>query len=434
MDLHVGDLFVNAVSGMAQGFAVFFSVWYIILPPILYGLFFLLWMQSRWGQSASKVKWILLEIIPSRDIEKSPQPMESVFAGLAGVVVTPTAFEEYILGFIPTAFSLEFVSTEGTVHFYIRTQAQFRSLVESHLYAQYPDIEIVEIAEDYIHGVPRTIPNKDWDLWGTDFELVKEDLYPIKTYKYFEESVTGKMIDPLSGLIETMGRVGPGQHVWLQFITTPIAEKTTRELLAVTVDKFLGRQKPDEIGVLKMFFMDIWDVIRHIPSGVALSEPGFYSYAAEKKDEQPLEFRLSPGEKEVLKALQANLGKQMFKVRMRLVYLGRRDNFSKAIGVTPIMGAIKQFSDQNLNGFKPNDDSKTYASYVMENQRLRYRQRRIFRRYITRDGDPGETKFILSSEELATVFHLPDMSVVAPTLARVSAKRGSAPTNLPIQE
>lgn len=434
MDLHVGDLFVNAVSGMAQGFAVFFSVWYIILPPILYGLFFLLWMQSRWGQSASKVKWILLEIIPSRDIEKSPQPMESVFAGLAGVVVTPTAFEEYILGFIPTAFSLEFVSTEGTVHFYIRTQAQFRSLVESHLYAQYPDIEIVEIAEDYIHGVPRTIPNKDWDLWGTDFELVKEDLYPIKTYKYFEESVTGKMIDPLSGLIETMGRVGPGQHVWLQFITTPIAEKTTRELLAVTVDKFLGRQKPDEIGVLKMFFMDIWDVIRHIPSGVTLSEPGFYSYAAEKKDEQPLEFRLSPGEKEVLKALQANLGKQMFKVRMRLVYLGRRDNFSKAIGVTPIMGAIKQFSDQNLNGFKPNDDSKTYASYVMENQRLRYRQRRIFRRYITRDGDPGETKFILSSEELATVFHLPDMSVVAPTLARVSAKRGSAPTNLPIQE
>ncbi len=183
-----------------------------------------------------------------------------------------------------------------------------------------------------------------------------------------------------------------------------------------------------------MFFMDIWDVIRHIPSGVTLSEPGFYSYAAEKKDEQPLEFRLSPGEKEVLKALQANLGKQMFKVRMRLVYLGRRDNFSKAIGVTPIMGAIKQFSDQNLNGFKPNDDSKTYASYVMENQRLRYRQRRIFRRYITRDGDPGETKFILSSEELATVFHLPDMSVVAPTLARVSAKRGSAPTNLPIQE
>ncbi|MBP6975763.1 MAG: hypothetical protein KBB51_02940 [Candidatus Moranbacteria bacterium] len=418
---------------MNQGFAVFFDVWYLVLPPVLYGLFLLLWMQHVWGKWASKIKWIVLEIIPSRDIEKSPQPMESFFSGLAGVMTTPTSIEEYILGFIPVSFSLELVSTDGTVHFYIRTQESFRGLVESHFYAQYPDIEIMEV-KDYVHNVPRTVPNKDWDLWGTDFELVKDDLYPIKTYKYFEESVTGKMIDPLSGLIEAMGRLGPGQHLWLQFITTPISEKATHELLSKTVDKFLGREKPEEMGIIKMFFMDIWDVIRNLPRSLSATEPEFYSYAVTKKDEQPLEFRLSPGEKDVLKALQSNLGKQMFKVRMRMIYLGRREGFSKAIGVSPIMGAIKQFSDQNLNGFKPNDASKTYAEFIMAHDRLRYRQRRLFRRYITRDGDPGDTKFILSAEEMATVFHLPDMSVVAPTLARVSAKRGNAPTNLPVQE
>ena len=432
MDLIATSL-LNAVSGMNQGFAVFFDVWYLVLPPVLYGLFLLLWMQHVWGKWASKIKWIVLEIIPSRDIEKSPQPMESFFSGLAGVMTTPTSIEEYILGFIPVSFSLELVSTDGTVHFYIRTQESFRGLVESHFYAQYPDIEIMEV-KDYVHNVPRTVPNKDWDLWGTDFELVKDDLYPIKTYKYFEESVTGKMIDPLSGLIEAMGRLGPGQHLWLQFITTPISEKATHELLSKTVDKFLGREKPEEMGIIKMFFMDIWDVIRNLPRSLSATEPEFYSYAVTKKDEQPLEFRLSPGEKDVLKALQSNLGKQMFKVRMRMIYLGRREGFSKAIGVSPIMGAIKQFSDQNLNGFKPNDASKTYAEFIMAHDRLRYRQRRLFRRYITRDGDPGDTKFILSAEEMATVFHLPDMSVVAPTLARVSAKRGNAPTNLPVQE
>ena len=432
MDLLATSL-LNAVSGLNQGFAVFFDVWYLILPPLLYGLFLLLWMQHVWGKWASKIKWIVLEIIPSRDIEKSPQPMESFFAGLAGAMTTPTSTEEYILGYIPVSFSLELVSTDGNVHFYVRTQEQFRSLVESHLYAQYPNIEVIEV-EDYVQNVPRTIPNKEWDLWGADFELTKDDLYPIKTYKYFEESVTGKMIDPLSGLIEAMGRLGPGQHVWLQFITTPIGEKATHELLSKTVDKFLGREKPAEIGIIRMFFMDIWDVIRNLPRSLNASEPEFYSYAVAKKDEQPLEFRLSPGEKDVLKALQSNLGKQMFKIRMRMIYLGRRENFSKAIGVSPIIGAIKQFSDQNLNGFKPNDLSKTYAEFVMTHERLRYRQRRLFRRYITRDGDPGDTKFILSSEEMATVFHLPDMNVVAPTLARVSAKRGNAPTNLPVQE
>jgi len=41
---------------------------------------------------------------------------------------------------------------------------------------------------------------------------------------------------------------------------------------------------------------------------------------------------------------------------------------------------------------------------------------------------------LLSTEELATVFHIPDMAVIAPTMVRVAAKRGGAPVNLPIQE
>lgn len=431
MDLLVSSL-LNAVSGMGQGFAAFLDVWFIVLPPLLYGIFLLLWMQYVWGKWASNVKWMLLEIVPPRDIEKSPQPMESIFAGLAGVIASPTAIEEYIKGFIPVSFSLELVSTEGTVHFYIRTQAQFRNLVEAHFYAQYPDVEIAEV-EDYTRNIPRTIPNKDWDLWGTDFELTKDDLYPIRTYKFFEESVTGKMIDPVSGLVETMGKLGPGQHLWLQFITTPLGEAATRKALAGTVDKFLGKEKPEEIGVFRMFFMDLWDVIRNLPAGVLASEPDFYSYKQEKKDEQPIELRLTPGEKDILKALQANLGKQQYKVRMRMVYLGRREGFSKTV-VSSFIGGIKQFSDQNMNGFKPNDASKTYANYVMTQERLRFRQRRLFQRYVSRDSTPQETRFILSSEEMATIFHLPDMSVVAPTMMRVSAKRGNAPANLPIQE
>lgn len=431
MDLLVSSL-LNAVSGMRQGFSAFFDVWYLVLPPLLYGIFFELWKKytrRKWGAS---IEWVLLEIIPPRDIEKSPQPMESIFAGLAGVIVTPTAIEEYIKGFLPTAFSLELVGTEGVVHFYIRTPVQFRNLVEAHFYAQYPDIEIIE-ASDYVNDVPRTIPNKDWDLWGTDFELTKDDLYPIRTYKYFEESVTGKMIDPVSGLIETMGKLGPGQHIWLQYITIPLNEPSTHKALAGTVDKFLGREKEEEMGVFQIFFLDIWDVIRNIHVGILGSEPEFASHTKEKKEEQPLEFRLSPGEKDVLKALQANLAKQQYKVRMRMIYLGRKEGFSKPF-VSSFIGGIKQFADQNMNAFKPNDDAKTYANYFLTKERLRYRQRKLFRRYITRDDDPGDTRFILSAEEMATVFHLPDMSVIAPTLVRVSAKRGSAPANLPIQE
>ncbi len=410
-----------------------FDVWFILFPPILYVVFKSLWMLYVQRQFGMKLNWVVLEIIPPNGIEKGPLTMESIFSGFAGAEKGTNTFEEFIKGEFPVSFSLELVSTEGQVHFYVRTQAGFRNLVEAHFYAQYPDIEIVEVP-DYTEIIPRTIPNKDWDLWGTDFVLVKNDLYPIKTYKFFEESITGTMVDPMSSLFETMGKIGPGQHIWLQYIITPLSPTWAKQG-QVYVDEFLGKKKEVSPSVFARFFTDLVDIVMNIGNGLLGKEVAYSAGAkAEKKDEQPIEFRLTPGEKDVLKALQSNLGKQMFKVRMRHIYLGRRGAFSKQTGVSAFIGGIKQFNDQNMNGFKPDDGSKTYANYIFTESRLRFRQRRIFRRYINRDSDPQSTRFILSTEELATVYHIPDMGVVAPTMARVSAKRSAAPMNLPIQE
>jgi hypothetical protein len=208
------------------------------------------------------------------------------------------------------------------------------------------------------------MPNKDWDLWGVDFKLFRPDLYPIKSYKNFEETITGKMIDPLAGLIETMGKLGPGQHLWLQYIITPVNEKwysTGQE----TIDEFLGKEKPKQVSLIGRLFSDILDVFMNIGRGLMAQEVVFGGgESADKKDDQPLEFRLSPGQKDVLKALESNIGKQMFKTRMRMLYIGRREVFSKATGVSAFIGGIKQFNDQNLNSMVPEDNSKTYASYI----------------------------------------------------------------------
>lgn len=425
--------FADIFKMVGSVFSAVFDVWFILFPPLLYFLFKEVWILHAQGHYGAKVKWVLLEIVLPRNIEKSPQPMESIFTGFAGVIKTPTITEEWVGGEFPVSFSLELVSTEGQMHFYVRTQTGFRNLVEAQFYAHYPDIEIVEVP-DYVENIPKTIPNKDWDLWGTDFKLLKDDLYPIKTYKYFEESVTGTMIDPLAALAEVMGKIGPGQHLWLQYIVTPVKEDWIKTGQA-TVDKFLGKVKEKKQGVLARLFADILDVIMNIGNGLLGKEIEYSAGAKdEKKDEQPVEFRLTPGEKDALKALQANLAKPMFKTRMRQLYIGRRDVFSKTTGVSAFIGGIKQFNDLNLNSLVPNDKTKTYANYIFVASRLRFRQRRLFNRYISRDADPQSSRFLLSSEELATVFHVPDMSVVAPSLNRVSAKRSGAPSNLPIQE
>ncbi|MFZ2299593.1 MAG: hypothetical protein WAW00_00470 [Candidatus Moraniibacteriota bacterium] len=425
----IADIF----SILGNIFSAVFDVWFIVFPPLLYFLFKILWKLYAQRQYLSKIKWVLLEIIPPRDVEKSPQLMESIFAGFAGVIKTPTTAETWIKGELPTGFSLEIASTEGSVHFYVRTQAGFRDLVEANFYAQYPDVEIVE-APDYVTSVPSTVPNKDWELWGTDFGLAKDDLYPIKTYDHFEESVTGKMIDPLAGVIETMSKMGPGQHLWLQYIVTPLKEDWYK-VGEATIEEFLGRAEEEKVGVFMRFLHDIKDVFMNIGNGILGHEVTFSSVAEqEKKDEAPVEFRLTPGEKETLKALEENLGKHMFQTRMRYVYIARQEVFSKPTGVSAFVGSIKQFNDFNLNSFYPLDTSKTYANYIFTQERLRYRQRRLFRRYVTRDVDPVHTRFLLSSAELATVFHIPDMAVIAPTMQRVAAKHGGAPSNLPILE
>jgi hypothetical protein len=223
-----------------------------------------------------------------------------------------------------------------------------------------------------------------------------------------------------------MGTLGPGQHIWFQYIIVPEHERWY-EKGRLSVQEFAGRTKK-KAGILGDLRTDLADIFSKLFSAF-LGPIEFEPAAEQKKEESPLEFRLTPVEKDVLKALESNVGKNMFKVKMRFVYLARRENYDLA-SVSAFIGGIKQFADLNLNSFKPHDPSKTKADFILVNERLRFRQRRIFKRFKTRDMDG--MKFYLSTEELATVYHLPDMSVVAPSVIKIEAKQGGAPANLPV--
>lgn len=404
---------------------VFYHTWFIILPIAFYYIFKIIWLDfARFRSERSwfrGLEWVMLEIIPPREIEKGPKTMESIFSGIAGVLTTHNTFDAYLKGAFTDRFSLEMVGEEGKTHFYIRTQKKYRNLVEAQIYAQYPDAEIQE-AFDYTNNFPRVIPNKYWELWGTDFEFVMPPAYPIRTYDKFEETVTGEMVDPMAALAEVMGTLGPGQHIWLQYVLEPLKEDWKKEQKKV-IDKLTGRASESSIGL----WADIVDVFSNIIK--ALFSPVEFS-KAEKKEEAPLEFRLTPVEKEILKAVEENLGRNSFKTKMRFIYLGKADGFEKPY-VSSFIGAIKQFNDMNMNQVKPNDISKTYANFLFKEARLALRQRKIYNRYRNRNMDGANVVF--STKELATVFHFPDMGVRSPSVPRIASKLGTAPANLPIE-
>lgn len=398
---------------------------WIILPVAFFYIFKVLWLDFVIDYSERSwlkgLEWTMLEIVPSRNIEKGPKLMESIYAGITGVLTTYSTFDTYLKGAFTDRFSVELFGDQGTVHFLVRVQKKYRNLVEAQIYAQYPDAEITEV-EDYTSKFPKVIPNKYWDLWGSDFEFIMPDPYPIRTYDKFEEDITGTMIDPMAALVEVIGSLTPGQYLWLQYVLEPQPEKWKLKQIDL-INKLAFRSLSSKGGI----WADLVDVFSNLIKG--LFAPVEFK-GAEKKEEQPLEFRLTPVEKDVLKAVEENLGRNMFRTKMRMIYLGKRENFDKTY-VSAFVGSIKQFNDLNMNQVKPEDISKTYGNYLFKKERMAFRQRKIYKRYMGRNMDGKNVVF--STKEMATIFHFPDMGVMSPSVLRVTSKLGQAPPNLPIR-
>ncbi|MFA5994587.1 MAG: hypothetical protein WC823_06550 [Parcubacteria group bacterium] len=396
------------------------QLWWIILPVAFYYLFKVIWMDfvnDNWGGS---LEWTILEVIPPKELERGPKPMESIFVALSGVIVGYSCFDEYLVGKFTDRFSFELVSLGGEIHYYIRVQKSLRNLVETQIYAQYPGAEVFEV-EDYMKKFPKVVPNRDWEVWGSDVILSEPDPYPIRTYDKFEEDITGTMIDPMAGFLELFASVPPGQNLLWQMVVSPQPESWGKGQMK-HVEKLAGRSSGDKRTILD----DFVDVLKNIFAG--LWGPVEFATTA-KKNDQPLAFRLTPMESEKLKALEENLSKNFYKVKMRFLNLGKKDGFDNTLQ-TAFFGVLRQFSDLNSNNLRPNDTKPT-ANYIAANARSQALRRRIYNRYRNRNMDGQNVYF--STTEFATVYHFPDMGVITPAVPRVESKKGTAPFNLPIE-
>ncbi|MDO8669407.1 MAG: hypothetical protein Q7K65_03890 [Candidatus Buchananbacteria bacterium] len=404
--------------------------WVVLLLLFIYGLY-TVWLDSRRGQFASKIKHILLAIdIPKNNIQ-TPKAVESVFIALAGAQGSGNLVDIYWRGKIQDSFSFEIVSLESYVQFLVRTPKHFRDLIEAAIYAQYPEAEITEVA-DYAEPYKDVkFPNNKYDLWGTEFLLARDYPYPIRTYLDFEHKLTGELLDPMAGLLEMLTRIGVGEQIWLQFVVTPQkpgwgekGKKILKEMKgepyappATIADKLL---KP--VGFIS-------DIVMAVTSEVfGPSEP-----SKKKEEDQWKMFRLSPGERIVFENIQKKLSQHAFRIKFRFVYFGEKDVFNKARGVASVIAGIQQFNVADSNGFMPGPKTKTSADYFRVGKRVAERQRRILKNYIKRSNFYGDNvkNMFLCSQELASLWHFPVMSVKAPTVEKIGSKRAVPPSRLP---
>jgi hypothetical protein len=409
--------------------------WWVILPFLLYRHFVFYWLWYKGEKWDATIKKIVLEIKIPKEIIKPIKAMEQVFSGIHGLHDVFSWREKWWNGEFMHSISFETASIEGKTHFFIRASEKFRTVIESNIYAQYPEAEI-SVVEDYTKSIPQNIPNKDWDLFGFDMEFTKESCYPLITYRYFEESkelVEEKRLDPLAGLLDGMSTLGPGEHMWLQIVAKPILKKDDPPWQTE------GKAIVDELVHREVKKRTTW---KSIPSQVAdVYITGLPPNDEGKKSEEesiiPPEMKLTPGERDIVKAIEDKIAKFGFVTFIRFLYLGKKDVFLKPKARIPY-GFFKSVSSEALNGLKPLKETMPKVQWFFKKARTYVRKRVLFRRYSRRFSTyfpkPGGT-FVLNTEELATLYHFPGWRVApAPFVPRIEAKKGEAPAELPIED
>ncbi|HOZ53554.1 MAG TPA: hypothetical protein PK142_02655 [bacterium] len=357
-----------------------------------------------------------------------------MFSYLGGAHGTQNFFDTWFGGEFQLSFSFEIVSLEGYTQFIIRTPIQFRNLVESAVYSQYPDAEIIEV-DDYCENFPKKFPDDEYDIWGSEFIQSAHYMYPIKTYQEFEHRFGPDETvfrDPMAELMELCSSLRRGENLMYQIIVIPTGFDWVDDGQG-EIDKILGK-KP-KTSFLNKIIDGIVEIISDLSEAV-------YSLwgdvGSDKKDDfkKLSMMELTPKQKKKIEAIENKSAKIGFLCKIRVVYLAKKEVMNKAKVVNGFVGYIKQFSALDLNSFKPDmKRTATKTVYFNKGSRLVKKKNNIITNYINRDDWAGCTPYLLNIEELATIWHFPiEATANAPLIQKTSSKRYKPPANLALDD
>jgi hypothetical protein len=380
---------------------------------VLVTLFYNLWMTTRRAQYFASLNYSLLEIKLPKEIFKSPLAMEFLFNALYQtggeskwkIKWWPFKIESeyYFKGQTRPWYSFEICAIDGRLRFFIWTRANFKNLIEAQLYSQYPGIEIYEVSD---YTLPFSYDPEKNSVWATEFELTKADPYPIKTYIDYGMDKDPKeefKIDPMTPLVEFLASLGENHNVWIQIVATAHIAENTDPATGKAVDLKWAKAAKDEVKKI-----------------LDTAKPPKDDSVEVKSMPRPL----TKGETDTITALERSITKPGFDVGIRAVYFAPKELFNKANSAGIIAGFTHYNS--NLNGFKPRKGSSPEKDNDKSHILLAYKNRGYFYNEFKRKS------FVLNTEELATIYHLPGQVSSTPAFERIGSRKAPAPGNLPI--
>ncbi|MDD4358652.1 MAG: type IV secretion system DNA-binding domain-containing protein [Candidatus Pacebacteria bacterium] len=277
--------------------------------------------------------------------------------------------------------SFELMKVKDQINFYIAAPERYEAFIEKQIYSIIPDADVQKVPDFNIFG-----PN---EIVHSGFLKLEKSFYlPIKTYAQMES-------DPLSNLTHILTQIKEGEEGGIQIIVKN-GPSTWKER---------GKRVLDELAKGKSFYQ-------------AMSDTGLSSLF---KDQEKERERLAQNPQRVnemlVKALESKLSKNDFEANIR-IFVSGRDEASAEYEFHQIASIFNQFSSPDLNSFKIFNAKGGQA-------------RKLAFNFSFRTFNP-ENKIILSTEELASIFHLPTPFSKTPHMDELSSKIAPAPLDMPL--
>lgn len=358
---------------------------------------------------------MILHVRPGQENERGPLYMESAVAAL------------HSLDRADAPIGLEIGMAEGLVGFYVRTTPNAASLVESQIYGQYPDTDIELVQRDPFAA------RATEEVVSLDLLLLDPEIFPIKRHPQFDDLLSRANMDPLSGITSALARYPlPGMRGHVQMILQPLGGSFRRRALRFLplLGKGLASISPRYAAFLtrvqlsrgwrRLLLLPLamllggfraWPILNKLPSVGSAGRPG-PSLEEEEDDHTPSSARSHDREDSVAGA-RDKVNRLLFLSNVRINVVAPKGKRKEALRkLLEIASTFQQFTLPQSNGFTA---GKTVVSPQIENA-LRTRS------------------FVLSAEEIATLWHVPTILVQSPNLDRVLSKKLEPPVNLPVPE
>jgi hypothetical protein len=359
--------------------------WPVALAFAVLGLaFFFYWRKLKRDEFELEMGLVLLSVkIPQKTTEEIQQAgkqekdwikvMEDFYSNL--VSLKPAGF------FSPKPWiTLEVAKVRGDICFFAAAPKRYAGFVEKRINSIYPDAQ-VEVSNDFnIFG------HKEQVSCGY-LKTVRPIYLPIRTYNYIE-------VDPLSSITNTLTKLAEREEAAVQ-----IAVRNTSKSWQVR-----GRE-----------------IIKLIRKGKTFEQArratGFFASLSSKPEEEKKQPQpLSPQtDEELVKQMESKLAKQNFAVNIRVVVSIKDKQRSQEV-FEQLAGAFDQFAAPDLNKFHAYQKKGRHA------QKLLYD-------YIFRGFESSQTS-VLSTEELASIFHFPTPLLKTPNVKILNSKTAPAPVDM----